>query len=89
MADVSFSINCGCGYTTKRLEEAEKHSDSTHHKLTFLGAVTPTSAPIPRSQPSTRPRTTKKTEVVEKPEYAEAVVAGMAEISALRQKIRR
>lgn len=45
MADVSISANCGCGYKTNRLEEAERHSDSTLHKMTILGTVVPTTAP--------------------------------------------
>ena len=42
MADVSIHANCGCGYKAKRLEEAEKHSDRTGHRMTILGDVTPT-----------------------------------------------
>ena len=39
MADVIVYANCGCGYRTERLEEAEKHSDSEHHKMVISGAV--------------------------------------------------
>ena len=35
------TYNCGCGYHTKKLEEAEKHSNSRKHILTALGTITP------------------------------------------------
>ena len=41
MADVQLGINCGCGYKTKRLEEATEHSDKMHHTLTVYGTIKP------------------------------------------------
>ena len=39
MADVNIDYHCGCGYKTKRLEEAIKHSESSRHTLGVLGTV--------------------------------------------------
>lgn len=42
MADVKLNISCGCGFKARRLEEAEKHSDTSHHIITVLGMIKPT-----------------------------------------------
>jgi len=39
MASVNVKYSCGCGYSTKKLEEAVKHSDKEHHSLTVLGEI--------------------------------------------------
>ena len=41
MASVSVNYNCGCGFKTKSLEEAVRHSDEKNHILTALGLITP------------------------------------------------
>ena len=41
MADANIDYNCGCGFKTKRLEEAKKHSDSADHRMTVLGTINP------------------------------------------------
>ncbi len=40
MARVSINHNCGCGFTTRHLEEAIAHSDAQKHTLTVLGTIT-------------------------------------------------
>jgi len=39
MASVKVKFNCGCGYSTDKLEEAVKHSDKLKHTLTAHGTV--------------------------------------------------
>jgi len=39
MATVKVKFQCGCGYQTKNVEEAVKHSDEKHHSLTVLGTI--------------------------------------------------
>lgn len=39
MAKVDVNYTCGCGYTTKSLEEAVRHSEQEQHTLTVLGAI--------------------------------------------------
>ena len=39
MANVHILANCGCGYKTKRLEEAVVHSDTTGHRMDIFGSV--------------------------------------------------
>ena len=34
-------FNCGCGFSTSKLEEATNHSNSNKHILTILGLVKP------------------------------------------------
>ena len=76
MADVEFGINCGCGYKTKRLEEAEMHSDETHHTLTVLGSVKSTASLVQVAK-------------TKKPTDAESSIAGsMAGIEALRTQFK-
>ncbi len=42
MTDVNLIAHCGCGYRSKSLEEAAKHSDSSNHRMTIQGTITPT-----------------------------------------------
>jgi len=37
----NINYNCGCGYHTKKLEEAIQHSNSKKHILTVLGTIIP------------------------------------------------
>ena len=47
---VALNVNCGCGYKTGSLEEAIKHSETRHHKMTISGTIIPVPLPsIPRS----------------------------------------
>lgn len=46
MADVDISHNCGCGYKSRSLEAAVRHSDTEHHTLTVLGTIRPASETI-------------------------------------------
>lgn len=39
MASVKVQYTCGCGYSTKKLEEAVKHSDERKHTLTATGTI--------------------------------------------------
>ncbi len=41
MAKVATDTSCGCGYRTRSLEEASKHSDRSGHKMSILGSVAP------------------------------------------------
>jgi len=38
---VTLNVNCGCGYKTGRLEEAIKHSETKHHRMTISGTIIP------------------------------------------------
>ena len=75
MADVKLNVNCGCGYRTSRLEEANKHSDTTHHALTILGTMIPTD--------KNRPAEVKTTVVLREKESGEVSAES---IKALRKK---
>lgn len=39
MASVNIDYNCGCGFTTRKLEEATEHADSNGHSLTVCGNI--------------------------------------------------
>lgn len=39
--DVSIRINCGCGFTTASLIEAEIHAANNDHKMTITDMVIP------------------------------------------------
>lgn len=41
MAELSFKCTCGCGYVTKKAEEATRHSDSAGHKMDIRGEIKP------------------------------------------------
>ena len=41
MAAVDVRHNCGCGYSTAKLEEAVKHAETKKHILTVLGTIKP------------------------------------------------
>lgn len=41
MARIDVKYDCGCGYSTKSLEEAIKHAESQKHTLTALGTIKP------------------------------------------------
>ena len=43
MARNNVTYSCGCGFSTKDLEEAGKHADETNHTLTANGTVHPDS----------------------------------------------
>lgn len=51
MARTSNSYNCGCGYHTTSLEEAESHADRTGHNMTVLGTVHPSVTPVQSAKP--------------------------------------
>ncbi len=70
MADVYITYGCGCGFNTKRLEAAGKHSDIRHHTMVVLGSIKPTS---PMNNRKPQPPT-------------ETVIPGVSEIEALRKK---
>jgi len=42
MAENKVVYNCGCGFSTKDIEEARVHADTKKHSLTALGMITPT-----------------------------------------------
>ena len=39
MASIHISFDCGCGFSTRSLEEAVQHSDALYHTLTVSGTV--------------------------------------------------
>ncbi len=39
---MTIRINCGCGFKTAKIEEAEKHANTTQHTLHVQGEVKPT-----------------------------------------------
>ena len=39
MATNDVKYNCGCGYSTKKVEEAEAHSNLKGHTLTAYGVI--------------------------------------------------
>lgn len=40
MTKVEVLASCGCGYSTRDLEKAKSHSETTFHKMTIFGSVT-------------------------------------------------
>ncbi len=41
MATVRVTFQCGCGFTTARVEEAEEHSDTNSHIMEARGLIKP------------------------------------------------
>lgn len=39
VSKTTMQFNCGCGFTTQKLEEAEKHSLGKRHTVAILGEV--------------------------------------------------
>lgn len=44
----SFGFNCGCGFQTTKLEEAQEHVKSTNHTIHVLGVISPDKWPEPK-----------------------------------------
>ncbi len=81
MANVKVEYGCGCGFETKRLEEATEHSDSVHHKMTIRGAI----IPVPKPLGST-PRPSKRAVAPVSTPEPDTMQQDMSTIEELRQK---
>lgn len=71
MAKVDIGYKCGCGFSTKNLEEAANHCDTTSHTITILGAVSPESPNKATKPRLTRTATGKPTSVAPAPKEFE------------------
>ena len=47
MAKIDIRYGCGCKYSTNDVVEAVGHCDSTGHKMTITGTITPDTATFP------------------------------------------
>ena len=82
MTDVNLMVYCGCGYRTKSLEEAVKHSESTNHSMVIQGTIIPDKKPVVVSASTpNKPSKPRKQVQPEQPELAD-----LSAIDALRQK---
>lgn len=90
MASKDIHYNCGCEFSTTKLEEALEHADSTGHSLTIVGSIkapravkdakkAAKDATVAAARAGTRKTTRKPTAPVEEPAplYASTVFSDM------------
>jgi len=69
MAKVDIKYECGCGYSTRDVDEAANHCDTKSHKITITGTVTsdivrpPKVAVRPRTIATTTSKVSRTTKV--------------------------
>ncbi len=84
MASSDVQLNCGCGFTTRKLEAAAEHCDDRQHTMTVSGNVYPdkTLKPQPKVPSRTRRIMTVQVEVPEE-------TSPLVDFAAMKRRIQK